>query len=353
MTAVCENESQLAFVIAHELAHQHQEHVNNAIWERAEMFTSKKVKQLTKNAAKGGYGSKSALLQKIADIRFDGSRHSRRFENEADSLALTYLTATKYDSWEALRVMDILDQVDEDYFEKRGGLDLEKAFHATVYPFKSVWLKANQSSSLLGLVSETAIEKEVRDSLKMHPECPQRKANMERQLKLIGVKPKAVDEDQLKGFNQQKYLASAEMIAALYADSTYVVAVYQSLIMLDQYPNDLFPHLIIGLSLAELQTHYAKRIAGRVMPRPHPLYNPSFNALIHLFEELSKAELANLSYSYLRTYLDGAHENELYFWSMYLSSKIAGQTNEANEHLADYEWKYQKGKLKSKFTNNP
>ncbi|MDP2187599.1 MAG: M48 family metalloprotease [Sphingobacteriaceae bacterium] len=353
MTAVCENESQLAFVIAHELAHQYQGHVNNAIWERAELFTSEEVRQLAKNAAKEAYGAKSALLQKIAEIQFDGSRHSRRFENEADSLALKYLSFTKYDLWEALRVMDILDQVDEDYFENRGGLDLQKAFDTPAFPFKPIWLRANQTSSLLGLVGETALEKQLRDSLKTHPECAQRKTNMERQLKFIGVKPKAQEAFAQQRFNHQRYVATAEMIAALYADSNYVMAIYQSLIMLDKYPNDLFPHLVIGLSLAELQTHFAKRISGRVMPTSNPYHKASYNKLIQFLEELSKAELANLSYAYLRTHLEYTYENELYYWSMYLSSKIAGQPSEANQHKADYEWKYRKGKIKSKFTNTP
>ncbi len=353
MTVVCENESQLAFVIAHELAHQYKEHVNKAIWERAELFTSEEVRQLAKSAAKENYGSKSALLQKITDIQFDGSRHSRRFEDEADSMALVYLANTKYDLWEALRVMDILDQVDEDHFEQKGGLNLEKAFHTNAYPFKPTWLRNNQTSSLMGLVGESETEKELKDSLKTHPDCSIRKASMERQLRAKGIHFKEKNTEAQQGFEKQKYMASAEVIAALYADSMYAMAIYQSLIMLERYPTDLFPHLVIGLSLAELQTHFSKRIAGKVMPRAHPKYKASYNQLILFLEELSKAEMANLSYAYLREHFNDQHSAELFYWSMYLSSKIAGQPKEADQYKADYEWKHRKGKYKANFTNNP
>lgn len=93
-----ENEAQLAFVIAHELAHALQEHA----W-RESAYHRKKLRALRWSTAGIGYVVESAIRR----------GYQRELESQADRLALWYLAQAGFDPREGVRMMQRLESRQE------------------------------------------------------------------------------------------------------------------------------------------------------------------------------------------------------------------------------------------------
>lgn len=92
---LAENEAQLAFALAHEIAHVTQEHA----W-REYLYHRKKLSALRWGTAGVGYVVESAIR----------SGYSRDLEEQADRLALWYMTQAGYDSREGIRFLKRLEE---------------------------------------------------------------------------------------------------------------------------------------------------------------------------------------------------------------------------------------------------
>jgi len=164
-----ENDDQIAFILCHELAHFTEDHVNESVRKniaaREELLGSDEFK----NIAKQEYGSYEAKQNLLKNFTFDNKRHSRTHEKEADHLGMNYYVNTKYAASEAIRCLEILDEIDEEKYA--GKVDLKNLFDNSEYPFQNRWLRTKSS----GLsVMKKATSEWNSDSLKTHPDCVQR-----------------------------------------------------------------------------------------------------------------------------------------------------------------------------------
>ena len=187
-----ESESQIAFVVAHEIAHYVLNHVNEAIVQRMEVLHSKATKQELARITKSGYRTTEKAMELLRGMIYEDSRHSRLHESEADELALTYLLNTQYDATEALKCLTILDSIDEEKYD--APLAIGEVFDSPDYPFKDKWLTAEDS---FFQVSEDDEEEWHKDSLKTHPDCRKRIRILRRSLT-------EYDADSFKDFVQSE-----------------------------------------------------------------------------------------------------------------------------------------------------
>ncbi|MCK7554243.1 M48 family metalloprotease [Chitinophaga sedimenti] len=165
-----ENESQVAFVICHELAHYYLKHSENSIRQYVETMNSPDMQRELKNIKKSEYG-KNARLEKLAQgIRFNSRRHSRDHEAEADSMALDLLKRTPFAPAEALSALALMDNIDSVTVDMAACLP--KTFDSGAYPFKPKWIA--KSGGLLGGHANITRDAAATDSLKTHPDCTQR-----------------------------------------------------------------------------------------------------------------------------------------------------------------------------------
>jgi predicted Zn-dependent protease len=89
-----ENESQLAFVLCHEIAHYVLDHVDNAVRKRIAVLESKATKKQLEEIERTEYGARAKAMALLKEISYDARRHSRSHEIQADSLALELLMRT-------------------------------------------------------------------------------------------------------------------------------------------------------------------------------------------------------------------------------------------------------------------
>jgi beta-barrel assembly-enhancing protease len=100
MLETLKTEGQLAFILAHEVAHANARHTAKSL--ESEVL----------------YGGANFLLQPILTVL--SYKESRTFEAEADRLGITYLQRSGYDPKEAMGVHKIFAALDEEYGKKEG-----------------------------------------------------------------------------------------------------------------------------------------------------------------------------------------------------------------------------------------
>lgn len=124
LLALCENESQLAFVIAHELSHQILDHVDNTLRARIAHRESRELLEKKKEYKKAEDYNKSSIANEYnLEHGFKVRAESRKKESQADSLAYVLLENTSYNNNEAIRFLRILDNSDQEKYKIALNLD--------------------------------------------------------------------------------------------------------------------------------------------------------------------------------------------------------------------------------------
>lgn len=91
MIHFCRTREELALVVAHELSHNLQHHVENLMKEAAEWLASDEYRKSVKAVLDSKYERYSRLKTVFEGYQFSRSRHQRYHESDADSLAILLL----------------------------------------------------------------------------------------------------------------------------------------------------------------------------------------------------------------------------------------------------------------------
>lgn len=166
-----DNDDELALILAHEIAHQLLNHVENRIKGMIATLTSDELKQEIKNIKKAEYGKYERLKKLIKGMSIEVGKHSVYKESEADSLAVLLIRNAKFDVNNASAILLKLNHVDELFTSDK------------LYPVKDFFEKTKVNLSYFTIkpkyngLSNVAItmnaDKDF-DSIKTHPDCIKR-----------------------------------------------------------------------------------------------------------------------------------------------------------------------------------
>ena len=165
-----QNESQVAFVLCHELAHLYLDHSNKKITKYINTIYSEEYQDKLKELRKKKYDKKDELDKLEMGFAFKSFRHSREFESEADSVGLRFMKNTTYDCKEALGCLGILDEIDEEKMDY--SKELPKVFSFSEYPFRKRWIE--KESAFFGVTADNNDGKELEDT---NANCQRNKIN--------------------------------------------------------------------------------------------------------------------------------------------------------------------------------
>ena len=104
-----ENESQLAHVLCHELAHGASHHLETGLRDRPTTIYSKELRREFRRIVNSEYNISSQLKALALGFSLSSSYHHRRFERQADSLGFVLLARTAYEAPQAFRTLQLLD----------------------------------------------------------------------------------------------------------------------------------------------------------------------------------------------------------------------------------------------------
>jgi Zn-dependent protease with chaperone function len=289
-----ENEAQVAFVICHELSHYYLDHSNKSIERYVNSVNSDEFQKKIKAIQKTEYRQNQQAEVLLKGLTFNSRRHSREFEQQADSMAIQLMKHTPYDLRESLRTLALLDSVDKDKYNIP--LELPKRFNFEYFPFKKSWI---QSSTIRFGEMQKETSKDLDDSLKTHPDCRIRIQKIEPDVQKFyspGSKKFIVSENT---FEKLKKQFDYEIIQYCFDNDNISRCLYYALEMSAIFPGDVYFHTMIGKCLNSIYTHQQNHELGKIVDLPGSEVNNQYNTLLKMLQNLRLSEISSISYYYL------------------------------------------------------
>lgn len=331
-----DNESQLAFVLAHELAHYTGNHVNENITTHVAYKNSKETQRQIKAITKEKYRRNEKGLEMLKGFAYSTSRHSRTSESAADSKALEYMAKANYSLEEAAKALELLDTIDEEKYDVK--LNLIKTFDRQLYPFQPEWLEEENPLSVFfgaGKEEEQAEEILNKDSLKTHPDALKR-AELARSQKasFSGAGKVSLQSPDLHNYAVDQ--ADFEAVLAAYHYDNYGLTIYMALELLEKHPDHPFLTGIIGICMGKMAVAIDKKELGKVLPASSPAFDEGYNEVLKFLNGLSRKNMYEVGYNYVYVFRDRAPESEALTYALALTSRIKGKYKEKEAYKQQY-----------------
>jgi hypothetical protein len=311
-----ENESQVVFVLCHEIAHQFLRHSDSSIKKYLGTLNSQETKKELKHINKQDYNRRAQLESLNQQIDFGNRRYSRANETQADSLAVVLMSNAHYDAKGALSCLALLDKIDDDTFNST--TLLRTTFNNNDYPFKDKWLEKEEG--LLGGHAVLQKDEKLADSLKTHPDCSERIGRL--QLSVVSCNNKITATD-TSAFVLAKEILPYEIINYYYYSAQYSRCVYYCLELLSKKSGDAFAVITLGKAMNNIYDAQKKHSLNKVIDLPSPYYSSNYNMVLQFIQNLRLNEVAMANYFFLKNYTSALSYSKEYESAFSKSSQLA------------------------------
>lgn len=286
------NQGELAFVLAHELAHDYLNHSMQSMVKYVETMSDKSTKDKMHEVAKSEYNAYHQMESLSKNLMLDFNTHSRQHESEADSLAVIWMTKAGYAETAALSALQLLDSIDKEKFEL--DINYKGFFDSPDYPFKDEWLK--QADFMQAFKSKEEAQDKDNDTLKTHPDCKKRIAAIEQR---YPGERKAL-ERQDATMAQMNTIADFEIVTHQYERGLYGVSLYNTLSLLQLYPANTYLHAMVGKNCYFLYKAIKDHTFSHHTDMPHPYFDNRYNQFLSFINNLRSSEFAAIAIAYLK-----------------------------------------------------
>ncbi len=312
-----QNESQVVFVLCHELAHLFQDHSTKGILQYVQTVNSEDFQNELKEIKKMKYEVNKQLEKLEKGLVFKSRRHGREHESEADSIGLGYMKNTGYNLKEALTSLALLDIIDKDNYPADSGL--QRHFNFIDYPFNQKWLKKEEG--FFGGVPDKSISSKERDSLKTHPDCKARIAKLTPNVEKMhsaNSKNYLVSETQ---FADYKTRFRFEMVEFCFTSKRISRCLYYAMELLESHPNNAYLVSTIGKCFNELYSNQKNHTLNKIVDLPSPYAYKNYDVLTQFIQNISLGNMAALGNHFLNAYKNILAGNADFEKTLALSSK--------------------------------
>lgn len=333
-----ESESQLAFVICHELAHYRLNHVNNSISDYVIAIHDKKNKKELRKIANEEYYTNSKALEFLKQVTYNGLRYSQRKELQADSLGMIFLKNSVFLEQDAISCLEVLDKVDKEKYPDT--FDFKKILDTKEYPFQKYWLE--EEATGLGFFKNT--QKEViSDSLKTHPGCMQRIARIKRDFSIAQKTNKLLMSK--SDFMRFNVTADFEIIRSEYLQDNYSRCLYYIIGLLHQYPDNIYLNTMLVRCLNQIHIAQSNHTLSKYIDKAETYEDNNYKQTLLFIKNIKPKELANLCYYYLKDRKEKCQDKEDFIYASFLSSRMLGNEADKEKWKQIYLGKFPEGKF--------
>jgi Zn-dependent protease with chaperone function len=169
LLACLDSESQLLFILCHEIAHQTLQHGIYSTLREIRHDNSNELKKQTKNIKKQKYNRNSQAENLLKDIAYKNSSESRKDELQADSLGFVYFSGLKRDNQQIVRALESLRAADNEP-DSLTIMDYQRLFADKRLNFDEKWFDMGDYS----MYHYKKTNKYNTDSLRTHPNISER-----------------------------------------------------------------------------------------------------------------------------------------------------------------------------------
>jgi len=337
-----ENESQVAFVIAHEIAHYVDNHVNNKIINYVTTKNSKATQKEIKRITKEKYNRNKQGAELLKNVVYDSSKHSRLNESEADERALALLSNTKYSLDEAPKALALLDTIDDEKYEEE--IIIHREFNRELYPFKPEWkVEENPLEAFFNKDKSLELYDLNADSLKTHPDCLQRASVIQDKISDYNNNDRNIYIQSQELHDEAVMQADFDLVLNAYHYKHYGYTIYQSLQLQQKYPEHPFLVGIIGACMGEMAQAINKHELGKVLSASSPQNEENYNDLLKFLNNLTLIEMKEVGWNYVAIYQDRAEESEALAYGLAITAKLEGKNELKAKYKSLYMSKFSSG----------
>lgn len=290
-----QNESQVAFALCHELSHLYLNHSNIAINQYVSTVYSEEFQQKLKDLKKQEYEKNKELDKLAKTVVFSGRRHGRLHETEADSMGLSLMKNTRFSTSESLTCLALLDSIDKDSYDPQKSLP--KIFNSASYPFRSSWLK--QENSFFGVSVDHPLHYKEEDSLKTHPDCSARITRLRPATEQIKNNAALLNPLNSELFKKLQMEFETEEIAYTFKADQVSRCLYLSLQLYDKEPSNIYAATMIGKCLNEMYDHQKTHMLNHIVSLPAPMADKNYNVLLEFIQRINLGDMAAINYFFL------------------------------------------------------
>lgn len=292
LIAAINKEDQLAFVLAHELAHDELGHIREKILLERTVKLQAKSKKLTKQVF--GYNDDVDIeeLEEYRNTAYRVMRYSRDAETLADSLGLVYLSKAGYQKTGALELLELLKEGQKPKYDI--GVDFFLPFDSPQYPFQSYWL--NEKPGVYNAARKGSTNVFSYDSLLTHPDLQRRQAYIH-----------AAHYEDVKytpgtQTNPSISIAISELqiIHSSLRAGKFDLTLYYAMQMLKKYPDNAFVISRIGIVLVNSLTAKDQNIFRSIVSPYTGTYNEAQRLMNNLLYNLERKELGEVAYHFIK-----------------------------------------------------
>ncbi len=321
LVASCKNESQVAFVICHELAHHQLKHPHKSVKKMFDMLYSKRGQDKLKEIAKSEYNTYEQAEAYLKTAVYDNRRHGRDYEEQADSLAVKYLLNTRYNPKESAACLLMLDQIDSLIYTPN--FDLTSVFSTPQYKFKKSWIEEEETMFSSGKrVFEGEFNK---DSLKTHPSCVKRAALAINYCKNLATLSNINNPQSDALFDGLRSKAEYETLIAAYDSDNIDYCLFQTLKSLQNHPNNIFLIALVGQCLNTVYEGQKTHTLSKLVAIPTKTQSKGYLPFLRFLNSMSLGEIASVNYQYLSKQDKNLLTDAFFLYNILVAAKNAGQ----------------------------
>ena len=332
------NEDQLAFVVAHELAHNVLNHVQKNLSNYLGSLYNKDLQAEYNKIIKNGYNKNKRIKALLMKVSVNNLYHQRHQESAADSMAFHMIKSAGFnpaEAYNALKTFDHSGSLGHDIFERQ----------ASFFACKENW-QSNQNTE--GSTSIFNVKKEVdnSDSLKTHPDCKIRMAAIRKLLIGIGqdtMQSLAANPDDT--FQKVNRAAGYESIQAMFDYEYFDKSLYNSLCQLQSEPQSKYLRSVAILSLLQLKSYLQRHRYSEAVSNISD-YNPQeLNKFLQFLNALNLSDFKALKESFDKLYPGTASKDEFSLMATFAGAHLTGYSPGANSLAAEYKRMYPSGRF--------
>lgn len=292
LLARLENESQLAFILCHELAHVQAQHMATGLREQLATIHSRETKREVHRIVAEEYNVSSRLRALALGLSLHSTYHQRRHEKQADSLGYVLLRRTSFDAAQAYRALQLLDGIDQPLSPER--LDLARYFGCGAFPYPAGAPAPAKPRSIFTVAAPVQTVLETTDTLKSHPDCAKR---MQYLRELAGSQMAAgpTAGPPAPAFARVRAVSRRAAVQSWFDYACYDHALFEALHLLREQPQDAYSRAVVVLSLYELRAHLLNHRFTEVVSNPAQHHADGFNQLLAALYGWQAADYPGLS----------------------------------------------------------
>lgn len=273
------SEEELAFVLAHEWAHNSEKHFQRSVEMYASLQTNDSINKRIRSIKSSQYGRVSAMNELMIPWILSNREDSREKEYDADELAYEWCRKAGYNVANAIQIFDVLGFGEHERDTVPYDLTSLLYLDEIDYDF-SKSLNPSYGSSL----GKFTVEKDtLEDLLRTHPFSKERK---ELYKKKAGV-PTVPLFEVTNEYQNIRYMAEVDLMATLMYEGRVARATLYALSVLRSNPDHAMAREILPLSFLYIAKAKERRYSGKLIPVHNNKYDDVYNDLIYFLRKIS------------------------------------------------------------------